>query len=68
MPLRRFVNPPLVIVALAPFGIQSQDQIWSGDETGVQNVPAASKVLGHHNTTAHRLTGNRGKQALFSPL
>ena len=42
------------IAVLAHFGIQSPDQIWSGDETGVQNVPAVSKVVGHRKTTAHR--------------
>ena len=42
------------LAVLEQFNIQSPEQIWSGDETGVQNVPAVSKVLGHHNTTAHR--------------
>ena len=30
-------------------GITSPDQIWSGDETGVQNVPKEVKVLGLKN-------------------
>ena len=30
-------------------GITSLDQIWSGDETGVQNVPKEVKVLGLKN-------------------
>ena len=42
------------IAALAHFGIQSPDQIWSGDENCLQNIPAVGKVLGHRNTTAHR--------------
>ena len=28
------------------FGILSPCQIWSGDETGIQNVPKEVKVLG----------------------
>ena len=35
------------IAALAHFGIQSPDQIWSGDENCLQNIPAVGKVLGH---------------------
>ena len=30
-------------------GITSPDQIWSGDKTGVQNVPKEVKVLGLKN-------------------
>ena len=42
------------LAVLEQFNIQSPEQIWSGYDTGVQNVPAVSKVLGHHNTTAQR--------------
>ena len=31
------------------FGIVSPYQVWSGDETGVQNVPKEVKVLGCKN-------------------
>ena len=50
------------LAVLEQFNIQSPEQIWSGDETGVQNVSAVSKVLGHHNTTAHRqVSGEQGE-------
>ena len=58
------------LAVLEQFNIQSPEQILSGDETGVQNVPAVSKVLGHHNTTAHRQVRvvSKVRPALFSPL
>ena len=31
---------------LKDLGINSPEQIWSGDETGVQNVPKEQSVLG----------------------
>ena len=50
------------LAVLEKFNIQSPEQIWCGDETGVQNVPAVSKVLGHHNTTLHRqVSGEQGE-------
>ena len=50
------------LAVLEQFEIHSPEQIWSGDETGVQNVPAVSKVLGHQSTTAHRqVSGEQGE-------
>ena len=50
------------LAVLELFNMQSPEQIWSGDENGVQNVSAVSKVLGHHNTTAHRqVSGEQGE-------
>ena len=44
----------LSLAVLEQFNIQSTEQIWYGDDTSIQNGPAVSKVMGHHNTTAHR--------------
>ena len=35
------------LAVLEQFNIQSLEQIWSGDNTGIQNVPAFSKVEMH---------------------
>ena len=37
--------------------INSPEQIWSGDETGVQNIPQERKVLGLAGTTAYTTVG-----------
>ena len=43
------------------FDILSPCQIWSGDETGVQNVPKEVKVLGCKKIrTFQQVVGNRG--------
>ena len=53
------------LAVLEQFNIQSPEQIWCGDETGVQNVAAVSKVLGHHNTTPHRqVSGEQGETSI----
>ena len=44
------------------FDILSPCQIWSGDETGVQNVPKEVKVLGCKNTrTFQQVSGEQGE-------
>ena len=43
-------------------GIISPDQIWSGDETGVQNVPKEVKVLGvKHIRTFQQVSSEQGE-------
>ena len=43
-------------------GIISPDQIWSGDETGIQNVPKEVKVLGmKHNRTFQQVSSEQGE-------
>ena len=37
---------------LKDLGINSPEQIWSGDETGVQNVPKEQLVMGTTGTPA----------------
>ena len=44
------------------FDILSPCQIWSGDETGVQNVPKGVKVLGCKNVrTFQQVSGEQGE-------
>ena len=48
------------------FDILSPCQIWSGDETGVQNVPKEVKVLGCKNIrTFQQVSGERGRRQRF---
>ena len=48
------------------FDILSPCQIWSGDETGVQNVPKEVKVLGCKEIrTFQQVSGNRGRHQRF---
>ena len=43
-------------------GIISPDQIWSGDETGIQNVPKEVKVLGmKHIRTFQQVSSEQGE-------
>ena len=43
-------------------GIISPDQIWSGDETGVQNIPKEVKVLGvKHIRTFQQVSSEQGE-------
>ena len=43
-------------------GIISPDQLWSGDETGIQNVPKEVKVLGmKHIRTFQQVYSEQGK-------
>ena len=43
-------------------GIISPDQIWSGDETGIQNVPKEVKVLGmKHIRTFQQVSLEQGE-------
>ena len=43
-------------------GIISPDQIWSGDETGIQNMPKEVKVLGmKHIRTFQQVSSEQGK-------
>ena len=48
------------------FHIVSPYQVWSGDETGVQNVPKEVKVLGCKNIrTFQQVSGERGRHRQF---
>ena len=43
-------------------GIISPDQIWSGDKTGIQNMPKEVKVLGmKHIQTFQQVSSEQGK-------
>ena len=47
---------------LKDLGINSPEQIWSGDETGVQNVPKEQLVIGATGTPAHQtVSGEQGE-------
>ena len=50
-------------------GIVSPGQIWSGDETGVQNVPKEIKVLGIKNIrTFQQVSSDKARHLPFSHL
>ena len=45
--------------------ITSPEQIWSGDETGVQNIPKEIKVLGYKNIrTFQQVSSEQGKTSM----
>ena len=47
---------------LKDLGINSPEQIWSGDESGVQNVPKEELVIGATGTPAHQtVSGEQGE-------
>ena len=47
---------------LKDLGINSPEQIWSGDESGVQNVPKEQLVVGATGTPAHQtVSGEQGE-------
>ena len=47
---------------LKDLGINSPEQIWSGDETGVQNVPKEQLVVGATGTPASQtVSGEQGE-------
>ena len=47
------------------FRILSPCQIWSGDETGIQNVPKEVKVLGVKKIrTFQQVSGEQGKTSM----
>ena len=47
---------------LKDLGINSPEQIWSGDETGVQNVPKEQLVVGVTGTPASQtVSGEQGE-------
>ena len=47
---------------LEDLGITSPNQIWSGDETGVQNVPKEQMVVGEEGTpTVTQVSGEQGE-------
>ena len=47
---------------LKDLGINSPEQIWSGDESGVQNVPEVELVIGATGTPAHQtVSGEQGE-------
>ena len=48
--------------ALKDLGINSPEQIWSGDESGVQNVPKVELVIGATGTPANQtVSGEQGE-------
>ena len=51
---------------LDDFNITAPDQIWSGDETGVQNVPKEQLVVGEEGTPS--VTQVSGKQGETSTI
>ena len=51
---------------LRDLGINSPEQIWSGDETGVQNVPKEQLVVGATGTPASQtVSGEQGETSTF---
>ena len=47
---------------LKDLGINSPEQIWSGDKSGVQNVPKVELVIGATGTPAHQtVSGEQGE-------
>ena len=51
------------------FAVLSPCQIWSGDETSIQNVPKEVKVLGCKNIrTFQQVSREQGRRQLFSHL
>ena len=53
---------------LKDLGINSPEQIWSGDETGVQNVPKEQLVVEATGTPAKLLVVNRERHQQYSHL
>ena len=47
------------------FRILSPCQIWSGDETGIQNIPKEVKVLGVKKIRTFQQVGSKGKLQQF---
>ena len=54
---------------LADLGINSPEQIWSGDETGIQNVPNEEVVVCVKGKKAYQTVAvDQGKLQLYSHL